>query len=117
MPLPPGSSSFPPSLPATLRRRVWVDVPWADDDPRGDGSDRWGPYGASIIPIAGGQQVQREGDTTFATDRVYLPPDANVSSTCVITDLLTNKGYEAVFIQRWPNTIEVLLTRNAPDLR
>jgi hypothetical protein len=112
MPLPPGSSSFPPSIPHSLRRSVYVDVP----NVAATGSVRWGPYSASIIPILGGQQVEREGTVTLASDRVYLPPYAQCSAGTIITDVLTGKSYEAQFVQQWPSTIEVLVKREGASL-
>jgi hypothetical protein len=112
MPLPPGTSNFPPSIPHVLRRSVYIDVPNANSV----GAVRYGPYSASIVPIMGGQQVERQGTVTLVSDRVYLPPYAQASAGTIITDIVSGKSYEAQFVQSWPSTVEVLVRREDASL-
>ncbi len=113
MPLPPGSSSFPPATPPALKRMVWIDTPYGDGR---TGTYRTGPFSASVIPISGGQQVQRQGEILLTSDRIYLPAYVDIRESAVITDAISQRSYSVQFVQHWNDRTEVLVLRESADL-
>lgn len=115
MPLPPGTTSFPPSeyMGSNERRWYYVDTYIkGNSGPR----NRRGPYLCERVPMNGMTEMpNKSGDLVTVEERIYLPPVSGAKARAVVVDVATNVTYEVLYVQRWYPRIEAWVKRSMPD--
>lgn len=115
MPLPPGTTSFPPTQSIGTAERRWFYVDAYVKGSTGARSRR-GPYPCEYLQTNGTIEIANKGGDLVTVDaRVYFPIVSGVKPRAVIVDLANNVTYEVLNTQRWSTRIEAFVRRTMPD--
>lgn len=117
MPLPPGSSSFPPAIAAAERRWYMVDQFVRGGQPQNVARNSRGPYCCPRVPVSGLLEIpaEKSGEFVRIEEKVYFPVSSAIRARAVIRDVATNVAYQVHYIQRRSTFIEAWVKRATPD--
>lgn len=111
MPLPPGTSAFPPASPSSMQRSFFV----SNRRPADGKFDVRGPFMGTVVAVQGSISIEMQGQIVTAEDRIKLPLESAVRARSIVRDVASNIAYEVMLVRTFVDGIDAYVTRKQAD--